>query len=56
MIDAYPNQFVKEAKTVENAVANVLNCGYRTADIAADKSVEPLSTAQMTEKILAEIK
>ncbi|MDR1891388.1 MAG: 3-isopropylmalate dehydrogenase [Oscillospiraceae bacterium] len=45
----------KEAKTVENAVANVLNCGYRTADIAAGKPAEALSTAEMTEKILDKI-
>ncbi len=42
----------KEADDMENAVNRVLNDGFRTADIVGTSRVTPLSTAQMTEKIL----
>lgn len=45
----------KEADDIENAVNKVLNDGYRTADIVGTSKVTPLTTAQMTEKILENI-
>ena len=45
----------KEADDIENAVNRVLDDGYRTADIVGTSKVTPLTTAQMTEKILENI-
>lgn len=45
----------KEADDIENAVDAVLNEGFRTADIVGTSDVTPLTTAQMTEKILEKI-
>lgn len=45
----------KEADDIENAVNAVLNEGFRTADIVGTSDVIPLTTAQMTEKILEKI-
>ena len=45
----------KEADDIENAVNSVLNDGFRTADIVGTSKVTPLTTAQMTEKILENI-
>lgn len=45
----------KEADDIENAVNSVLNGGYRTADIVGTSDVTPLTTSQMTEKILENI-
>lgn len=44
-----------EAKDIENAVDKVLNDGYRTADIVGTSGVTPLTTVQITEKILENI-
>ena len=45
----------KEADDIENAVNSVLNNGFRTADIVGTSDVTPLTTSQMTEKILENI-
>ncbi len=44
-----------EANEIENAVDKVLNDGYRTADIVGTSGVTPLTTVQITEKILENI-
>ncbi len=45
----------KEADDIENAVDTVLNDGYRTSDIVGTSKATPLTTVQMTEKILEKI-
>jgi len=45
----------EEAACIENAVAKVLNEGYRTADILGASKVTPLNTKEMTKKILENI-
>lgn len=45
----------EEADCIEKAVDNVLNAGYRTADLMGTASGTPLSCTEMTEKIIAEI-
>lgn len=45
----------QEADTIETAVDNVLNFGFRTSDIVGNSSDKPLTTAEMTEKILENI-
>ena len=45
----------KEADDIENAVNSVLNNGFRTADIVGTSDVTPVTTSQMTEKILENI-
>ncbi len=44
----------EEAEEIENAVASVLNKGYRTSDIA-NKNEIPLKTSEITELIVQEI-
>ncbi len=44
-----------EANDIECAVDKVLNDGYRTADIVGTSGVTPLTTTQITEKILENI-
>jgi 3-isopropylmalate dehydrogenase len=41
-----------EASCIDKAVENVLNDGYRTADILGTSKAKPLSCTEMTEKIL----
>lgn len=41
-----------EAAAIEKAVDNVLNAGWRTGDIAGATSVVPLTTGEMTAKII----
>lgn len=55
MMLRYSFELIKEADDIENAVNKVLNDGYRTADIVGTSGVTPLTTAQMTEKILENI-
>ena len=43
------------ANCIEAAVDEVLNAGYRTADIVGNSSVTPLSTSDMTKLILSAI-
>lgn len=45
----------EEAVCIENAVSMVLKAGHRTADILGDSKAEPLTTTQMTEKIIENI-
>lgn len=44
-----------EANDIEAAVDKVLNDGYRTADIVGTSGVTPLTTVEITEKILENI-
>ena len=44
-----------EADAIENAVAGVIEDGYRTADILTDPTKEPLTCTAMTEKIMERI-
>lgn len=43
----------EEAKCIEDAVNKVLSEGYRTADILGSSKQKPLSTDEMTEKVLS---
>lgn len=52
MMLRYSFSLSQEADVVERAVDAVLNAGWRTADLARGGTV-PLSTTEMTEKILA---
>lgn len=45
-----------EANCIEKAVDDVLNAGYRTADILGNSDEKPLSCTEMTEKLLEAIK
>jgi len=42
----------KEAACIEEAVSKVLKAGYRTADILGESKAAPLTTNEMTEKII----
>lgn len=55
MMLRYSFELTKEADDIEEAVNKVLNDGYRTADIVGTSGVTPLTTVQMTEKILENI-
>ena len=52
MMLRYSFDLEREADAVENAVTNILEEGYRTFDILGGSKTEPLTTAQMTAKIL----
>ena len=52
MMLRYSFELIKEADDIENAVNKVLNDGYRTADIVGTSGVTPLTTVQITDKIL----
>lgn len=56
MMLRYSFDLEKEATAIETAVNDVLNNGYRTADIVGDSDVTPLSCTEMTEKLLEYIK
>ncbi len=55
MMLAYTFKMTKEAETLQNAINDVLNSGYRTADLTTSKE-EALSTTEMTEKVLEAIR
>ena len=42
----------KEADAIDAAVDKFLEMGYRTADLAGNTGVKPLSTTEVTAKIL----
>ena len=42
-----------EAQRLENAIEKVLADGHRTADLIGSEGVEPLSTTEMADQILA---
>lgn len=56
MMLRYSFDLETEAQCIEKAVDDVLNAGYRTADILGDSDVTPLSCTEMTEKLLQMIK
>ncbi len=53
MMLRYSFNLAAEADCIEQAVENVLNAGWRTADLGGDEA--SLGTVEMTDKILAEI-
>lgn len=55
MMMRYSFDLEDEARAIEAAVDNVLNAGYRTADILGASKAAPLSCTGMTEKILEQI-
>lgn len=56
MMMRYSFDLEEEALCIEAAVDSVLNAGFRTADIAGNTGVTPLTCTEMTRKILDEIK
>lgn len=56
MMLRYSFDLEEEAQCIEKAIDDVLNAGYRTADIIGDSDEKPLSCTEMTEKILEMIK
>ncbi len=54
MMLRYSFQLKEEAETIEAAVTNVLEAGYRTADIAENND-KVLSTDEMTAKVIEQI-
>ena len=55
MMLRYSFDLEEEARAIEAAVDNVLNAGWRTADILGTSTAAPLSCTEMTEKILEQI-
>ena len=55
MMLRYSFSLMEEADCIEAAVNNVLDKGYRTADLAMGKDIPTLSCSEITEKILEEI-
>ena len=55
MMLRYAFSLETEARAIEDAVDKVLNDGYRTADILGASDVTPLTTTEMTDKILERI-
>lgn len=55
MMLRYSFDLEEEARAIEAAVDNVLNAGWRTADILGTSAAAPLSCTEMTEKILEQI-
>ncbi len=55
MMLAYSFKMTEEAQTLQRAIHDVLNSGYRTADLAKEKD-EALSTSEMTEKVIEAIR
>ena len=55
MMLRYSFDLEEEAVCIEKAVDQVLNDGWRTADLVGNSGITPINTAQMTEKILAAI-
>ncbi len=52
MMLRYSFNLEKEAVCIENAVSKVLSQGYRTTDILGNSDVAPLTTTEITNKIL----
>ncbi|MCM1364148.1 MAG: 3-isopropylmalate dehydrogenase [Faecalibacterium sp.] len=52
MMLRYSFDLTAEADAIENAVDAVLNAGLRTADLVGNSGVTPLSTTEMTDKII----
>lgn len=55
MMLRYSFDLTAEADAIEKAVDAVLESGYRTADLVGDSDCKPLSTTEMTEKIIERI-
>lgn len=56
MMLRYSFSLEKEANMIENAVAKVLEDGFRTADIIGTSNKTPLSCTEMTDKVIEYIK
>ena len=52
MLLRYSLGLAEEADCIERAVDDVLNAGFRTADIMGAEQGTPLSCTEMTERIL----
>ncbi len=52
MMLRYSFDLIDEANCIEQAVQKTLNDGYRTADILGSSDKKPLSTTEMTNKVL----
>lgn len=55
MMLRYSFDLTEEADAIEKAVDIVLDAGLRTADLVGNSGVTPLSTTEMTDKILEQI-
>lgn len=55
MMLRYSFDLTEEADAIENAVDNVLNSGFRTADLVGDSGATSLSTTEMTAKIIEQL-
>lgn len=55
MMLRYSFDLTEEADAIEKAVDAVLDAGLRTADLVGNSGVTPLSTTEMTDKILEQI-
>lgn len=55
MMLRYSFDLDKEASAIEAAVDSVLNAGMRTADLVGNSGVTPLSTTEVTEKIIEQL-
>ena len=55
MMLRYSFDLAEEADCIENAVNQVLEDGYRTADIVGNSDVTPLTCDEMTEKIIGRL-
>ena len=55
MMLRYSFDLEEEADCIENAVNQVLEEGYRTADIVGNSGVQPLSCSEMTAKIIEKL-
>ncbi len=55
MMLRYSFNLAAEADAIENAVDAVLNAGFRTSDLVGDSGVTPLTTTEMTDKIIENI-
>ena len=55
MMLRYSFSLSAEAENIESAVDSVLNEGVRTADIIGSSGISPVSTVEMTDRILEKI-
>lgn len=55
MMLRYSFDLTEEADAIENAVDNVLNSGFITADLVGESGATPLSTTEMTAKIIEQL-
>ena len=55
MMLRYSFYLEEEADCIENAVNQVLEEGFRTADIVGNSGAQPLSCAEMTAKIIEKL-